>query len=267
MDLRAFIFDHIQPIEDGKTVTLTCPVCGTAGKFTATVKDDYVLYNCYRNSCSTRGKFSLQLSSDETIKAIKRRKLQTNYEDDRRFIVPDYWIDGLGDDRCLKYLDSMHMRQAYESGLFRPMYDPAEQRFIFPIKNDEGKIEGAIGRTLIGAAPKVHNYNKVFDRPFICGDKNSILIVEDCASAVAATRGGHYSAMALLGTSIRKDFIKYLSPYQWVGIALDKDAYSSSIILRGVLTTYLKNVTIRKLSKDIKDMNDDEYEKWWVDNG
>lgn len=271
MTLRQFIFDNIQPIEDGKTVTLTCPNCDTRGKFTATVKDDLILYNCYRNSCNTSGAFSLHLSADAKIKAsgekleayrTREGRDDTNYV--APFVAPGYWVDGIGDDRCLKYLESNHMLQAFKDGLFRPMYDPAEQRFIFPIKDATGKVEGAIGRTLIGAIPKVHNYNKTFEKPFICGGKNEVLLVEDCASAVAATRGGRCAGMALLGTKIRKGFIKYLSPYSVVWIALDRDAYASTIILRTHLTAYLKDVRIIKLETDIKNMPDKDYEELWL---
>ena len=45
MDITNFILDNIQPIEEGKTVTLTCPFCHTRGKFTATVKDEGVDFN------------------------------------------------------------------------------------------------------------------------------------------------------------------------------------------------------------------------------
>lgn len=271
MDIKAFVLDAAQGLENGQTATLTCPVCGTRAKFTVTVKDDLVLYNCYRNSCMDGDAVPINLSAEDRNKATQTR-LATNSSrsglpiSQETFIVPSYWIDGIGDDRCLKYMEENNMMTAYLAGLFRPMFDPAEQRFVFPIR-DESKIVGAVGRTLTGSTMKAKNYNTKFDKPFVCGQSTTAILVEDCASAVAATRGNHLTGVALLGTNIRKEFIKYLKSYTTVYIALDKDAFTRSFFLKTLLTTYLKDVRIRMLDRDIKNMNDTEFQQWWQDNG
>lgn len=264
MNLKDYIIDAIQPIEEGRTVYIDCPVCSGKGKFSATVKDDMVLHNCFRASCDhtkSRGAIPLSLDPESRIKALKIKKEMRDIQGcTLPWVVPDYWIDGIGDGQCAQYMKDKHMWQAYKDGLFRPLYDPAERRFVFPIKNSYGDIIGAIGRTLSGANPKTLNYNRTYLQPFVCGiGRKNVLLVEDCASAVAATRNPDMAGMALLGTHMRIEFIPHLSPYQTVHIALDPDAYGKSIKLQKQLTPYIKNVNIVKLDKDIKDMTDEEY--------
>jgi hypothetical protein len=225
-----------------------------------TIEGGYI-YNCYRASCERKyssGLARLALSIEQRLGALKTRQEKVSQED-VAWQVPDYWIDGIGDAACHDYMVEKHMMQAYKEGLFRPMYDPAERRFIFPIKDSLGHIIGAVGKTLIRATPKIKNYNRTFTRPFTCGKFPKAIIVEDCASAVAATRAG-YTGIALLGTHLKKDFIEYLSAPQYtsLGIALDPDAYSKSIQMKKVLDSYVKNVYILRLPKDIKDATDEE---------
>ena len=42
-------------LEEGKTLTMDCPVCKGKKKFTATRVEDAILYNCFRNSCMVKG--------------------------------------------------------------------------------------------------------------------------------------------------------------------------------------------------------------------
>lgn len=271
MNLKEFILANIT-LEDGRTFALDCPYCGGRGKFSATVADTMVLYNCYRASCvdyrgkPTRGALHLNLTPEARINALKTKKRGNQGSDELGctlpWVVPDYWIDGIGDAECAKYMKDKHMWEAFTEKRFRPLYDPALRRFIFPIKNSYGEIIGAIGKSLIGATPKTLNYNRAYLQPFVCGHgRKSVLLVEDCASAVAATRNPEMAGIALLGTHMREEFIPHLSPYKVVYIALDQDAYSKSIKLREQLMPYIKNVNIVRLTKDIKDMTDDEYKQ------
>jgi DNA primase len=158
------------------------------------------------------------------------------------------------------------MMDVYKAGGFRPMYDPAERRFVFPIKKD-GKVVGGIGRSLIGAYPKTLNYNETYTLPFTCGTGKIALLVEDCASAVAASRHPDITGIALLGTNIRKDFIHAMTSYDWVGIALDPDAYKKSIRLKKQISPYVKDARILKLPNDIKDLSDVSYLSFLYENG
>lgn len=254
--IRDYVIEHYQ---EAGTARARCPVCNGSDTFTITKHGGALVYNCYRASCDKQlssGVVFLELSLEERHKAFRERKqTETNAMD---WTHPSYWIDGIGDESCRKYMEDKHMLGAYKAGLFRPMYDPAERRFIFPIKDDSGAIIGAAGRSLVGAMPKVLNYSRKYTKPFICGGSDKALLVEDCASAVSATRRG-YTGVALMGTHLKKEYIPHLSKYSYIGIALDPDAYSKSFKIKSELDNYIKNVHIVRLNKDIKDMGDYEF--------
>ena len=56
-------------LEEGKTLTMDCPVCKGKKKFTATRVDNVILYNCFRNSCTVKGKRQV----GRTVESIKRK--------------------------------------------------------------------------------------------------------------------------------------------------------------------------------------------------
>lgn len=247
----------IENMPDSGTARIKCPICSGSNTFTITNHGGALVYNCYRASCDKQlssGVVFLELSLEERRKVFK----EGNKKAELQWTHPSYWIDGTGDETCRKYMEDKHMLGAYKKGLFRPMYDPAERRFIFPIKDDFGAIIGAIGRSMVGAMPKVLNYSKKYLKPFICGKYDKALLVEDCASAVSATRR-EYTGVALMGTHLKKEYIPHLSKYKQVGIALDADAYAKSFKMKRELDNYLKNVYIVRLPKDIKDMTDIEF--------
>lgn len=254
--MREYVLQIASGLSEGGTERTRCPVCNGKDTFTVTNHGEVIIYNCYKAACDK------SKSSGAVYKSLDvetRRKLFYEKKNRETSILewthPSYWIDGIGDETCRKYMEDKHMLQAYKDRLFRPFYDPAERRFVFPIRNDAGEVIGAVGRTLIGAQPKVLNYSRTYTQPFVCGVGKDALLVEDCASAVSATRGG-YTGVALLGTHLRQEFIPHLAKYKSVGIALDPDAYNKSFKMKKTLDSYLKNVYIIRLSKDIKDMEE-----------
>lgn len=259
MTVRDYIISIASDLELGATLRTTCPICNGTDSFTISRRDEVLVHNCYKASCDkiqSSGVAYLDLSVEDRRRFFLERRAKGDKQGDvLEWTHPSYWIDGIGDGACMEYMKRTHMADAYKQGLFRPMYDPAERRFVFPIKNSQGTIIGAVGRSLVGAYPKVLNYTKKYLQPFTCGISEHAVVVEDCASAVAVTRG-HYTGVALLGTHMRIDFIPHLAKYTSVGIALDADAYKKSFKMKEMLDTYLKNVYIIRLNKDIKDMEE-----------
>jgi DNA primase len=249
------VLSVLLPFTEGKSCRVDCPSCGGWNTLSMAYLNGSVVWNCYKASCDARGVWFPNLSPEERIKILKQRGID---KDNNKFVKPDYWIDGIGSDKCLEYMIKTNMMSSYVEGRFRPMYDPAERRFIFPIKENSIVI-GGVGRSLGGAWPKTLNYNANYVVPFTCGSGSTALLVEDCASAVAASRNPSVAGVALLGTNIRKDFIPYLSKYDIVYIALDPDAYNKSLRLKKQLTAYLKDVRVLKLDNDIKDLDDEQY--------
>lgn len=265
--MRDYLYSILSPFKEGSTFRGYCPSCGGRDSFTAWVSGQAIIYNCYRAGCDVLeeppyGRFNLKLSPEEKIAYLKRKRIE---EAKAPFEAPDYWIEGLGSPECVSYMTKNNMMDVFKAGNFRPMYDPAERRFVFPIR-EGSKVVGGIGRSLIGAYPKTYNYNESYTKPFICGTGDIALLVEDCASAVAAARCDKVTGVALLGTNIRQDFILSLTNFKWVGIALDPDAYKWELRKKVQLSPYIKDIRVLKLSKDIKDLDNISYESFIYGN-
>jgi DNA primase len=79
--------------------------------------------------------------------------------------------------------------------------------------------------------------------------KGYVLLVEDCVSACVAS--SCFNSIALLGTNIPDESIKYLIRYDKLYIALDDDATGKAIKLQKQLN-YYRPTFIVPLKKDIK---------------
>jgi hypothetical protein len=89
-------------------------------------------------------------------------------------------------------------------------YDPARDRIVFMIHNDEDKIIGGVGRALSSVAlPKWYVYGSR-NYPFICGGGDTAVVVEDCASACAVSND--FAGVALTRVVILEDDLKYFKP-------------------------------------------------------
>lgn len=267
--MKSEVTQLMQGSKEGYTLRTTCWECGGHDTLTITNAGEVYVFNCYRASCNCSGAIPINLDF-----ASRKAYLFANKDVTKeQWEVPPYFVDGIGNDLCLKYMESKYMMEAYKGGLFRPMYDPALRRFVFPIRDEANKVVGAIGRALDSKTyPKSHNYNASYSRPFMCGQSSAsqmllksksssdltlgiggdAILVEDCASAVSATRAG-LTGIALLGTNIRKEFIPYIAKFSKVYIALDADAYSKSFNLVKQLTPYVKCVKVIRIKQDIKD--------------
>ena len=75
-------------LEEGKTLTIDCPVCKGKKKFTATRVDDMILYNCYRNSCTVKGVKKV----GRTVEGIRKKMNgQSVVKRVSEFAIPEYF--------------------------------------------------------------------------------------------------------------------------------------------------------------------------------
>lgn len=238
----------------GESKRTLCPACGGNHCFSVSRQLGLTQYFCFRASCGCKGIINVNATSDEL-----REKLYAKDEmpkEDPLFDIPSTWImpntrthDFLNKWNVLHALRRMHMR-----------YDVKEDRHVFLIM-DNGGCYGAIGRSATPhAIPKTKNYHKTFSRPFIVGEGDVLVIVEDCLSAAAVS---HYTAsLALAGTDIKPSYIPYILAYKHVIIALDRDAAVKSLKLSERLRQYMTCST-SLLPKDVKNMSLLEREMWW----
>ena len=86
--------------------------------------------------------------------------------------------------------------------------------------------------------------------PFICGDSDTAVLVEDCASACAVSH--LYSGVALMGTSLPDSYIPILKKrFKKIIVALDRDATTKAFDISNQLRYYV-NTQVKILDDDLK---------------
>lgn len=251
-DLRGLI----ELVPAGATRYFNCPYCGGRNKTLGITKEDgRVKWGCFRNSCTVRG------AKDDNV-SLEEVKLRLINKSPTPWAVPDYFINGISNEKGVSMLQKYHCVDAYRNRWFKCAYDPKEDRLVIYITDESGKILGAVGRLLTPAKgkPKVLNYSA--PAPFMTlNDSRHLIVVEDCFSAISATRFG-YKGCALLGTILKREYIQYLVGYSSVTIALDADAKSKAIKIHQELREYIPYVNYIFLKKDIKDIDTEVLEDY-----
>jgi DNA primase len=132
-------------------------------------------------------------------------------------------------------------------------YDFKRNRVAFIVK-DGNKVVDAVGRSIDGRNPKWHRYGNS-RVPFIVGDSNRAVIVEDCGSACSIS--DKVTGVALLGTSLLQEYIPHLLHYQKIYVALDKDATDKAVDMVKILCRIIPT-KLMVLSRDFKNMTKEE---------
>lgn len=241
--------DILQQAEPYITTYGPCPSCGGRKSFGVTHTGEKIIYNCFK--CQFRGVKHLHIT-DTMRQQMKARDAVA------AFTVPISWLPiDAALDQCMAYMQKTHTLDAYLLGKFKPMYDLAERRFVYPIY-DRGLIVGGMGRSLIGSGIKAKNYHSSCLVPFACGQGSRLVLVEDCASAVSVTRLPDTIGMALLGTTLKDSYVPAIKAIKakTIYVALDADARQKSLTVVRRLANIHPDVRPIFLEKDIKDMPD-----------
>lgn len=240
-------------LEEGRTLTMDCPVCKGKKKFTATRVEDAILYNCFRNSCTVKGRRKV----GRTVESIRKKMNgQSAVRKISEFEVPEYFSHDLMD--C----DEFIMRwDLFNIQLF---HDVKNDRVVFPIMS-KGKIIDAIGRSLnTDSFPKWYKYGNNMSYYAYRGDgvnRDVAVVVEDVISAI--TVGSHFPVIGfgLLGTALQQEHLYALSNFDRVVIALDPDASKKSLEHAKDLSNYVSDVRVLKLTDDLKYKNIEDFKK------
>ena len=90
--------------------------------------------------------------------------------------------------------------------------------------------------------------------PFICGDSDIGVLVEDCASACAVSH--IYSGIALMGTSLPDSYIPVLKKkFKKIIVALDRDATIKAFDISNQLRYFIET-EVKILEDDLKYYNE-----------
>lgn len=258
--LRDEIEIEYSHLKEGETEAQgLCPKCegGSSRERTLSVsrRDSAILFNCFRASCGFSGRVAVAGAVHRDASTSRpskgRTKLQTRTvvqlsQQSKDFLRERYSIDSSD-------------IEAYQWAATE------ENRLYVPIRTGEGAEVGYQLRVLPDTAvqynePKALTYSEQPDvmawypRP---GAVN-LIVVEDIFSAVRASK--YDNAVALLGTHMNEERAKCLADFVGgtgtIYLCLDADAFDKAVKLAIKYKTILPNLKIKKLKKDLKDLDE-----------
>lgn len=237
------------------SLRFNCPICRGFYTLGITKQDGKLKWHCFKASCDTvKGNTNYLRSSSELKTALEGRT-----EGKKKFTLPDHLIYGLSSKKTLQMIIRGNCLDSYSKGLFDAAYDPVQDRVCFIVKQGN-EIVGLIGKACTSnTRPKVLNYpNSDISTPFVCGNSDTIVLVEDCLSAASVARIPELTGMALLGSSLKNEYIPLVRKYNKVIVALDRDARKKALAIKMKLCYYHQNVKLWMINQDIKDMNNED---------
>ena len=249
--------DQIEVIKDlgldeGQSVRMDCPFCMRKHTFSISKEDSKVLWYCFSASCDAKGAYY----TEKTMHDIEHFIYQDKDKVDVDFIVPKNFISPHSSNRCLRYLMNNNSFTAFNTNKADVRFDPALDRVVFMVHDDEDKIIGGVGRSLnYNVLPKWYVYGSK-KYPFICGGGDTAVIVEDCASACAVS--DNFAGLALMGTSLPQEYTTVIKKrFKNVIVALDRDATTKAFdIAREV--GMVAHTRVVMLEDDLKYFKPDE---------
>jgi len=252
-----------ESLGEGVTKQLICPFCKedweVQGKplawkpcksMSVTREDTLILYHCFRAGCSY-GRGAIHLL-DFTKKPLLKEPSFKPQEYKYRTVPA-----------LSNHLDSKITLSLNEIAAQHIRYAQDRKTVVFPIFDSFGKEVGVVDRSYQGRDPKAITYwfNDVPKIHFPLGvpNKGKILLVEDIPSSIRAAP--YIKSAALLGTSLTPTVLRHLRQfYDDVYIALDEDATGKALAMQKRYQLFFRNFSVVILSKDLKNMTDDEIE-------
>ena len=236
-------------IPDGEIdMRLDCPFCNHINTLIIRRESSDLLWYCFHASCSIRGKHEGKMSMQQIYETVVNQK-NTENKSTANFKLPASFISIHSEKKCLEYLKKNNCLHAKEKGTAKFFYDVKQHRIVFII-NQKDRVVGAIGRGLNAQVyPKWFIYGEK-SYPFICGDNDIGILVEDCASACAVS--SLYSGIALMGTNLPDSYIPVLKKkFKKVIVALDRDATAKAFDISNQLRYYVES-EVKILEEDLK---------------
>jgi len=233
-------------------IRMDCPFCTHSNTFIIKKNNSKLSWYCFHASCNARGKHTGKLTMEDVQATIENydRSDEEMKRKRKSFSVPPQFTSILSNEKCIDYIRKNNCYDAYKKGKASFMYDPRQNRIAFLIQDEDKNIRGAIGRGLNSKVyPKWYIYGEK-ETPFICGDSDIAVLVEDCASACAVSE--IHTGVALMGTSLPDSYIPILkTKFRKVIVALDRDATTKSFAISNKLRYFIPS-EVKILEDDLK---------------
>ena len=226
----------------GQTYRSTCPVCSRKNTFTVTNDNGTLVWNCYANSCTLRGKLGVGLRVEDIRKLMHGSK----DKEDAPFVLPEWIVKDHENIQTFRRQNSIH-------DTVELRFDVRDSRIVFTVM-DKGKMVDAVGRIFnsssVHRTPKWKRYGNS-RRAYSCGEGSTIILVEDC---ISATQALHFqcTGFAIMGTALLREHIEQLQDYSRVLVALDPDAMAKTVAYTRELKAHGIDAYALKLYDDLK---------------
>ena len=232
-------------VEEGTSKRFDCIFCGKKNTLSVTKKKGKLLWNCFSASCNSKGNVGTDYSKEDLIKEIESNK---DAEELLPFIFPDYCVNVDRSDKAIRYIKHFDFYDVYEANPNYFMYDVKGDRLVFVVEHG-GNVTGAVGRSLRGEM-KWLRYDSNH-APFIMkANSDTAIIVEDCISACVVAKC--HNGVALLGTNLLTEHIKYIKHFKKIWVALDRDATAKSLDIQRKIAIHVPDCSIKILDRDLK---------------
>ena len=240
------------------SLRLDCPVCQKKNTFSVRDTGYERMFNCFYANCDTKGRTGKRLTTNNAKSVLQQPKPTLQTKPDVPFELPDTFVPLTRRQQAIDYVRSVNSYSAYLANAVDIMYDIRQDRVVFLVKDGKNVVD-AVGRSLTNRKPKWYRYGKSNSGFVLHYDDSNIFVVEDCPSASSVC--SFVSAIALLGTSLLPQHIDKIKKYKKAIIALDKDATLKACEMSRKLSQFV-NTTVAFLSTDLKDLKDEERERF-----
>jgi len=233
-----------------------CPFCGGRNTFTANIDTGTLKYNCYKLGCDVGGIFDTDMTAAEIRRYLNPAQDAEDVKEYPTMELPAYVTQP-----STEHVKFNRFIKRWGLPARSLLYDVKDERVVFPIKYN-GRIVDANGRSVGHKQPKWYRYTGVADY-YTVGEGNTLLVVEDCISAMVANlEFPHITAMALLGTSLTNAHKAKISEYERIVVALDADAITKTLAFKREIEAWTGLPTIAlKTQDDIKYRVTDDMDK------
>jgi hypothetical protein len=235
----------------GQTYRSTCPVCSRKNTFTVTNDNGTLVWNCYANSCTLRGKLGVGLRVEDIRKLMHGSK----DKEDVPFVLPEWIV------KDHEHIQTFRRTYAIHDTV-ELRFDVRDSRIVFTIM-DKGKMVDAVGRILKPPTTNRDSPTTVRTqkskwkrygnsrRAYTCGESSTAILVEDCISATQAL-DFQCTGFAIMGTALLREHIEQLQDYSRVIVALDPDAMVKTVAYTRELKSHGIDAYALKLYDDLK---------------
>ena len=232
-----------------------CPVCARKNTFSVTDDGLQRLWYCFHADCNVSGRTGITLSRQYASRVFSGSQADVPVpRTSNTYEVPNTFVNLSRNLDAELYVRSVHAYDAYLAGRADIRYDFKTNRVVYLVKY-EGKVVDAVGRSLDGKGAKWYRYGNSAC-PFISGDgKRIACVVEDAASACSVSN--LVTGVAVLGTNLLDGHNEYLSNYQKIFVALDKDATDKALDMVKILCRKVPT-RLMVLDRDLKNMTNEE---------